>query len=232
MSLQTEAAAARDATFRDMVEAAALEAAQNVFTEATKLSVNIASGTAVTSIPITPALAAAITSGTVIAVDGDLFTATGTNNSGATAIGVTSKATTRDHRIGELVIPPTISNHVSRANLANGLAVTPDSARERFVWLLAGLGDTVNRIVTDGATTTGSPNVTSATAAFTGADVGKAIAATGIPAAATILSITSATTVVISANATATGSALALTIGTSDAVIRGHVSAVWDTVAG
>lgn len=66
----------------------------------------------------------------------------------------------------------------------------------------------------DGVTTSGSPNLTSDTAAFTAADEGKVISQltsrgssdpTGtIPAATTILSVTSATAVVMSANATAT----------------------------
>lgn len=71
----------------------------------------------------------------------------------------------------------------------------------------------VTRTVSDGATTTGTPNFTSATGAFVANDVGVPISATGIPANTTILSVTNATTVVLSANATATGSSLATTIG-------------------
>jgi hypothetical protein len=73
------------------------------------------------------------------------------------------------------------------------------------------------RFVTDGVTTNASTTVTSATALFTAYDVGKKIAGTGIPAAATIVSVTSATAVVISAAATASGTALTLTIGTPEA---------------
>ena len=71
----------------------------------------------------------------------------------------------------------------------------------------------ITRTVADGATTTGTPNVTSATGAFTANDVGVPISATGIPVAATIIAVVSATAVTISANATATGSTLAMTIG-------------------
>jgi len=74
-------------------------------------------------------------------------------------------------------------------------------------------GEAGSRSVSDGVTTISTANVSSATAAFTDADVGKTITATGIPAGARIVSVTSATAVVISANATATGSALALTVG-------------------
>lgn len=71
----------------------------------------------------------------------------------------------------------------------------------------------ITRSVSDGATTTGTPNFTSATGAFTAADVGAPISATGIPVNTTILSVTNSTTIVLSANASATGSSLATTIG-------------------
>lgn len=69
------------------------------------------------------------------------------------------------------------------------------------------------RSVTDGTTTTGSTTIGSATASFTSADIGRTVTGTGIPAGATIVSITSSTAVVISAAATATASAVALTFG-------------------
>jgi hypothetical protein len=70
-----------------------------------------------------------------------------------------------------------------------------------------------SRVVADGATTTGTPNLTSATAVFTSADIGKVVTATGVPVGTTILSVTSGTAAVMSANATATGTALSTTIG-------------------
>ena len=75
------------------------------------------------------------------------------------------------------------------------------------------LADTTSRSVTDGTTTNTSTTVGSATAAFVAGDVGRGITGTGIPAASTIVSVTSGTAVVISAAATATGSALTLIIG-------------------
>lgn len=69
-----------------------------------------------------------------------------------------------------------------------------------------------SRTVTDGATTSGVATITSATAAFTNADVGATVTATGIPALTTIVSITSATVAALSANATATGTTLSTTI--------------------
>jgi hypothetical protein len=81
------------------------------------------------------------------------------------------------------------------------------------IWWVTGL--TGSRTVTDGATTTGSPNVTSATAAFTSNDVGAGISGAGIPANAKIVTVTSATAVVISVNATATASNVSVTINNS-----------------
>lgn len=67
-------------------------------------------------------------------------------------------------------------------------------------------------VVTDGVTTNADATVTSATAAFTAADVGAPISGAGIPVGAYIASINSATSVELSANATATASGVTLTI--------------------
>ena len=77
--------------------------------------------------------------------------------------------------------------------------------------------DTVGspRTVSDGVTTTGQATISSATAAWTQADVGGSITGTGIPAGTTILSVQSTTGATMSANATATGSAVSFTIGTT-----------------
>ena len=72
------------------------------------------------------------------------------------------------------------------------------------------------RTVTDGATNTNT-TVTSVTAAFTAEDVGKPISGTGIPAATTIASVQSATSVTISAAATGTATGVTLTIGVATA---------------
>jgi prepilin-type N-terminal cleavage/methylation domain-containing protein len=75
-------------------------------------------------------------------------------------------------------------------------------------------GATVNyRGVSDGVLVSGSPTFTSATAGFTSADVGKALIATDIPAGTTIQSYTGPTTVVMSANATASSTSATVTIG-------------------
>lgn len=71
----------------------------------------------------------------------------------------------------------------------------------------------VTRTVADASTTSASATLTSATAAFTASDVGAPISGTGIAAGTTILSVTNATTVTLSANATANGTNVAVTIG-------------------
>jgi hypothetical protein len=79
------------------------------------------------------------------------------------------------------------------------------------------------RTVTDGVTTSGSKVVTSATAAFSATDVGAKISGTGIPANTTIASVQSATSVTTSANSTADGAGISVTVGTtgSNLVIAG-----------
>lgn len=71
------------------------------------------------------------------------------------------------------------------------------------------------RTVADGATTSASATVTSATALFGWNDIGRPISGTGIPAATTILAVASTTSITLSANATATATGLTLTIGTA-----------------
>lgn len=69
------------------------------------------------------------------------------------------------------------------------------------------------RTVTDGVTTNADATITSATAAWTQADVGRPITGTGIPAGTTIRSVTSSTDAELSANASASGTGVTFTIG-------------------
>lgn len=77
----------------------------------------------------------------------------------------------------------------------------------------AGRHEIMHRTVTDGVTTVTSTAISSATAAFSQADVGKPISGTGIPAGATIASVESATAANISANASASGTGVTFTLG-------------------
>ena len=72
----------------------------------------------------------------------------------------------------------------------------------------------------DGVSTSGSAIYTSVTADFVSGDVGKTITGTNIPAATTILSVTSPTQITLSANATASGSALSFTIVSRTPFVR------------
>lgn len=79
---------------------------------------------------------------------------------------------------------------------------------------LMGQNETIgSRVVTDGVTTNSSTAITSATAAFTQADVGKLISGTGITSGTTIAAVTSGTAATLSAAATATGTSISFTIG-------------------
>lgn len=69
------------------------------------------------------------------------------------------------------------------------------------------------RTVTDGALTSASPNLNSATGAFTSDDIRRSVTGTGIPSATTILTITSSTEVVLSHNATTTGTGRTIVMG-------------------
>lgn len=69
----------------------------------------------------------------------------------------------------------------------------------------ASISGTADRTVTD-MVTNGTTTITSATAAFTSGDVGKAVTGTTIPAFTTIASVTNATTAVLSKAATGSGS--------------------------
>lgn len=86
-------------------------------------------------------------------------------------------------------------------------------------WLGGGAPPGVS--VSDGVTAV-STTVTSATAAFTQADVGATISGGTIPYGATIASVTNSTTVIISAPATAVATAVPLLIGRPGAYYR-HV---------
>jgi hypothetical protein len=76
------------------------------------------------------------------------------------------------------------------------------------------------RAVADGVTTDTDQTVTSATAAFTVADVGMTIAGTGIPASTTIRAVTNSTTVELSAAATVTDTGVTLTLTSTARVYR------------
>ena len=91
------------------------------------------------------------------------------------------------------------------------------------------------RTVSDGTTTSGSKNLGSASAAFASTDVGATVTGTGIPAGTTIASVTSTTVAVMSANASATGSSVSVTIkplASLKTLPAGYSDLGWTTEAG
>ncbi|HEY7135157.1 MAG TPA: flagellar hook protein FlgE [Acidimicrobiia bacterium] len=129
-------------------------------------------------------------------------------------------------------LPPTETNNVTLggnlpADAANGTALTSSitvyDTQGKAVPITFTFTKAAARTVLDGATTNGSTTLTSATANFTAADVGKAITGAGIPAGTTIASVTNGTTVVLSAAATATATGVQTAIDTS--------GNVWDVSA-
>lgn len=75
-----------------------------------------------------------------------------------------------------------------------------------------------SRSVTDAITTNGSPTLSSATAAFSSADIGASVAGVNIPVGTTIQSVTNSTTLTMSSNATASTSNATATFGATTIV--------------
>lgn len=80
---------------------------------------------------------------------------------------------------------------------------------------------TVPRTVTDGVINTDT-SLVSATANFTGNDLGKTVSGTGIPTSTTISGVTNSTTVVLSAATTATATGVTVTITSTSSTPTAH----------
>jgi hypothetical protein len=120
MALIDQATAAVDPSFRSKVWQAVLAAAINISSEQIVLNQHIKVGTTVTSILVTPGIPSAITVGTLIVIDGEVFAVgTGGAAQGATTIPITSIITTILHVIGAIVSPPTVPNHAFRVAYAS-----------------------------------------------------------------------------------------------------------------
>lgn len=116
----------------------------------------------------------------------------------------------------------------------NGTVVFPTSTVNWGTILYAGLFDSLSagnlwyfaplvRSTADGAVTSGSTTVSSATIAFVAGDVGKVVQCPGVPVGTVIASVTSGTAAVMSAEANTTGSGLALAVGTPATVSSADV---------
>lgn len=137
---------------------------------------------------------------------------------------VTLTVATTDPEFQELVAGYSLitSGGQSIGAAAPAVGAAPPAGVSIEAWTKAwiGGGPPPGQIYTDMVTVSASPNLVSATAAFTAADVGRTVVGTGIPASTTILSITNGTTVVMSANATASASGVTVTIGRPGAYYR------------
>jgi hypothetical protein len=102
----------------------------------------------------------------------------------------------------------TISGYTSATSVT--LSKNATASVSALVFKIYGDG---NRTVTDSVTTIGSPTLTSATAYFTAADIGKPVVGTAINAGTTIQAVASSTSATMSSNANASAPAMYLTIG-------------------
>lgn len=101
----------------------------------------------------------------------------------------------------------TIWGSASGGSITNSAGVATFNVMPACTIVAIELWDSFPRVTsTDGVTTNTSPNISSATAAFTSADVGTKITGTNIPGGTTIASVTNGTTAVMSANATGAAS--------------------------
>ena len=139
--------------------------------------------------------------------------------------------TLRDPATSETVDPGTVVATVSGSgSIAQPVAATDDAGIEpttrQYYVTVALLGAPTrsfymtvphappgSRAVADAVATNGSPTVTSATAAFTGADVGKYVFCPAFPSGAQIVSVTNSTTAVLNASAFQSGTGLAFVVG-------------------
>jgi len=119
-----------------------------------------------------------------------------------------ARGTSQGQSIALLMAAFTAGTHYPNGYFPSGLPLTKIPSGTNA----GAYGPAGSRTVTDGATTSGSATITSATAAFTAGDVGGAVSGAGIPAGTTIASVTNATTAVMSANATATATGVSVTV--------------------
>ncbi len=115
--------------------------------------------------------------------------------------------------VGRVVAGTGIAPGTTISTVTNATTVvlsTATTASASSVTVLIGA-----RRVTDLVTTNGSKNISSASAAFSPADIGSTVYSTNV--ATTIASVTSPTTAVLTANASGTGTAQTATIGTLSA---------------
>jgi hypothetical protein len=147
----------------------------------------------------------------------------GTRNTRSVADAVTVNASTTLTSATAAFTSADINNPVTGKNIQTGTTISaigsstsvtlskPATASGSAIYLTV-YGDG-NRTVMDASTTTGSTTITSSTAYFQAADVGKSIVGAGIQAGTKIASITNSTTATLSTAALADAGNLTVTIG-------------------
>jgi hypothetical protein len=154
--------------------------------------------------------------------DGAAWTVTG----GATTVGsptVTSTsalahfnaATDINHTISGGGIPA--DSFIIAVNSASSVTLNHNATLTKSAETLT-IENSSIRAVADGVTHSASKTITSATAHFVSADVGRIVNGTNLPRYDAIASVTNVTTAVLTANATATGIAQTLGIGETETV--------------
>jgi hypothetical protein len=135
-----------------------------------------------------------------------------TTNASATLTSATAAFTSVD--VGNPITGPKIQSGttISAVNSATSIAMSkPATGTASNQWVSI-YGDGF-RTVMDAFISSGSTTITSSTAYFQAADVGRQIVGAGIPAGATIAAVTNATTATLSAAATADEGNLTVSIG-------------------
>ena len=131
------------------------------------------------------------------------------------ATGHFNAATDIDHTISGVGIPP--FSVIAAVNSATSITLNKNANATTAAHALLVENSSI-RSVNDGVTTINSTTVTSATANFVPADVGRILSGTNLPHYDTIAVWNSPTSVTVSVKATATGTAQSLTVGANERV--------------
>jgi len=129
-----------------------------------------------------------------------------------------SRDVKRSYIVTSTTSPQTVTCTIPNYIQADGTRSNPTLTMNASGEIIVDYGAYGARTLSDAVTSNNSTTLTSASANFTAADVGKSIAGAGIPAGTTIQSYVSATNVTMSNSATADAASVAAVIGASTVV--------------
>jgi len=129
-----------------------------------------------------------------------------------------SRDVKRSYIVTSTTSPQTVTCTIPNYIQADGTRSNPTLRMSANGGIIVDYGAYGARTVSDAVTSNNSTSLTSASANFTSADVGKSIAGTGIPPGTTIQSYVSATNVTMSNSATADAASAEAVIGASTVV--------------